>query len=55
MSNEYKKDKKFSDLLRRLVVDPDLKEEPEDNLKDNSVGVDIDGEAQGWQNELSFE
>ena len=49
------KDRKFSDLLRRLVVDPDLKEVPDEDLEAGGGTVDIDSEAQGWQNELSFE
>ena len=47
------KDKKFSDLLRRLVVDPDIKEVSEDEEPTKkSSGVDLDMEAQGWQPEM---
>jgi len=50
------KDKKFSDLLRRLITDPDIKEVLEEDAEPaTGAGVDIDNEAQGWQAELSFE
>ena len=50
------KDKKFSDLLRRLVVDPDIKEVADEELPGPSgSGVDLDGEAQGWQAQIEFE
>ena len=49
------KDKKFSDLLRRLIADPDIKETADEELPAPGGGVDLDGEAQGWQAEIEFE
>ena len=50
------KDKKFSDLLRRLLADPDIKEMAEFNDEGpQDSGVNLDEEAQGWQQELTFE
>ena len=51
------KDKKFSDLLRRLLEDPDIKELAEfsDDGPVTSSGVNLDEEAKGWQQELTFE